>query len=193
MIAITSQATWFVARGSGAVCLILLTISLVLGIPTMLSWGTPRVTRLVVQLLHRNVSLLILVFLVIHVLSSVLDSFVDIRLADAIVPFGASYRPIWLGLGAIAADLLLAVIITSVVRRHLSYRTWKLVHWSAYACWPIAVIHGLGTGSDRRFGWMLAIDAVCTAAVVAAVAWRLAARPRPDPAAAPAVLVRTSR
>jgi predicted ferric reductase len=193
MIAINSQATWFVARGSGAVCLIMLTISLVLGIPTLLSWGTPRVTRLVVQLLHRNVSLLILVFLGVHVLSSVLDSFVDIRLADAVVPFRGKYRPIWLGLGAIAADILLAVIVTSVVRRHLSYRNWKFVHWGAYACWPIAVVHGLGTGSDRRFGWMLAIDAGCTAAVIVAIAWRLTARPRPGPATTPAVLVRTSR
>ena len=177
LIAFTSQATWFVARGSGAVCLVLLTISLVLGIPTLLSWGVPRLPRLVVQLLHRNVSLLILVFLAVHVMSSVFDSFVDIRLVDAVVPFGGRYRPIWLGLGAIATDVLLALIVSSLLRRHISFRAWKLVHWSAYACWPIAVVHGLGTGSDSRFGWMLALDAACTAAVIVAVAWRLAVRP----------------
>ena len=180
MIALSTQATWYIARGSGAVCLVLLTVSLVLGIPTLLSWGTPRVSRLIVQLLHRNVSLLILVFLAVHVMASVLDSFVSIRLIDAVVPFAGSYRPIWLGLGAVAFDLLLALIVTSVVRSHISYRTWKFVHWGAYACWPIAVVHGLGTGSDSRFGWMLALDAVCTAAVIAAIAWRLAVRPHRD-------------
>jgi predicted ferric reductase len=132
---------------------------------------------MIVQLLHRNVSLLILVFVVIHVLASVLDSFVSIRLLDAVVPFASDYRPIWLGLGAVTFDLLLAVIVTSLVRTHISYRTWKLVHWAAYACWPIAVVHALGTGSDSRFGWMLVLDAVCAAAVIAAIAWRLAVRP----------------
>lgn len=180
MIAVTSQVTWFVARGSGAVSLVLLTISLVLGIPTLLSWGTRRTPRLVVQLLHRNVSLLIIVFLTVHVLASVLDDFVHIGVADAFVPFGGSYRPIWLGLGAIAADLLLALIVTSLLRHHIRLRAWKLVHWTAYACWPIAMVHGLGTGSDARFGWMLVIDAVCAAAVIAAVAWRLAVRPSRD-------------
>jgi sulfoxide reductase heme-binding subunit YedZ len=179
--ALTSQVTWYLARGSGAVALVLLTLSFVLGIPTLLSWGTPRVPRLVVQLLHRNVSLLILVFLAIHVVVSVLDSFVTIRWIDAVVPFVGSYRPIWLGLGAVAVDLLLAMILTSLLRPHISYRAWKLVHWTAYACWPIALVHALGTGSDTRFGWMLALDLVCIAAVLAAVAWRLVARPHPAP------------
>ncbi|MCU1503751.1 MAG: ferric reductase [Ilumatobacteraceae bacterium] len=180
MIALTSQVTWFVARGSGAVCLVLLTISLVLGIPTLLSWGTPRVPRMVVQLLHRNVSLLILVFLAVHVLASVLDTFVSIRLLEAVLPFVGTYRPLWLGLGAVATDLLLALVVTSLLRRYIGVRTWKLVHWTAYACWPIAVIHGLGTGSDTHFGWMLGLDAACAAAVLAAVGWRFAVRARRD-------------
>lgn len=174
MIGFSSQVTWYAARGSGAVSLLLLTISLVLGIPTLLSWGTPRTPRLVVQLLHRNVSLLIMVFLAVHVASSVLDDFVHIRLVDAFVPFVGSYRPFWLGLGAVAMDLLLALVVTSLLRRHIGVRAWRLVHWSAYACWPIGMLHGLETGSDSRFGWMLALDALCTAAVLAAVAWRLA-------------------
>ncbi len=174
MIAFSSQVTWYAARGSGVVALLLLTISLVLGIPTLLSWGTPRTPRLVVQLLHRNVSLLIVVFLAIHIASSVLDDFVHIRLVEAFVPFIGSYRPFWLGLGAVAMDLLLALIITSLLRRYIGVRAWRLVHWAAYACWPIGMLHGLKIGTDSRFGWMLAIDALCAAAVLAAVAWRLA-------------------
>ncbi len=177
MTAALSQLPWFVARGSGAVTLVLLTVSLVLGIPTLLSWGTPRAPRLIVQLLHRNVSLLVVVFLAVHVLSSVVDDYVHISITDAFVPFAGSYRPIWLGLGAIAADVLLALTVTSVLRRHIGLRTWKLVHLAAYACWPIAMLHGLGTGSDTRSWWMLGIDAVCAAAVTIAIVCRLAARP----------------
>ena len=175
------QATWYLSRGSGAVSLVLLTVSFVLGIPTLLSWGTPRVPRLVVQLMHRNVSLLVIVFLLIHIATSVLDSFVSISWIDALVPFGGTYRPIWLGLGALAADCLIAVIVTSLLRPRVSFALWKRVHWLAYACWPIAIVHGLGTGTDTRYGWMQLLDAVCAVLVLGSIAWRLAVRPMQDP------------
>ena len=175
------QATWYLSRGTGAVSLVLLTISFALGIPTLLSWGTPRVPRLVVQLMHRNVSLLVVAFLAIHVATSVLDSFVSISWVDALVPFGGTYRPVWLGLGALAADCLIAVIVTSMLRTRISYLMWKRVHWLAYACWPIAVVHGLGTGTDTRYVWMQLLDATCAAIVLGSIAWRLAVKPMQDP------------
>ena len=89
------------------------------------------------------------------------------------MPFAGVYRPLWLGLGALACDGLLAVIVTSLVRRRLGLRAWRAVHWVAYACWPVAAVHGLGTGSDAKASWMLALTAACAAAVLAAVAWRL--------------------
>lgn len=176
-----SQATWYLSRGSGAVSLVLLTFSFVLGIPTLLSWGIPRAPRLVVQLMHRNISLLVLVFLAVHIATSVLDSFVSISVADAFVPFGGTYRPLWLGLGALAMDFVIAVIVTSLLRPRVSYVWWKRVHWLAYACWPIAVVHGLGTGTDTRYGWMQILVGACAAVVLASIAWRLAARPLQDP------------
>lgn len=176
-----SQLTWFLSRGSGAVSLVLLTISFALGIPTLLSWGSPRVPRLVVQLMHRNVSLLVVVFLAIHVVTTVLDSFVSISLVDAVVPFGGSYRPIWLGLGALAFDCILAVVITSLLRSRLSYLAWKRFHWLSYACWPIALVHGLGTGTDTRYRWMQVLDGACVAIVLGSIIARLAVRPQQDP------------
>ena len=159
MIAFTSPVTWYVARATGTVSLLLLTITLVLGVPTLLSWGATAVPRMVVQLLHRNVSLLVVVFLTIHVASSVLDQFVHIDLIDAFVPFIGVYHPLWLGLGAVAIDLLAALIITSLLRRRIGVRAWRTVHWTAYACWPIAMIHGLGMGTDSGQRWMLGLDA----------------------------------
>lgn len=167
---IAGQLTWYVTRGSGAVALLLLTVALVLGVPTA-SRGR---ARLIVQLLHRNASLLAVAFVAVHVATTVADSYVDIHLADAFVPFLADYRPLWLGLGAVATDVMLAVIVTSAFRSHLRYRTWRAVHLSAYACWPIAFVHGLQTGSDTGFGWMRWIDVACAAAVLGAAGWRLA-------------------
>lgn len=163
-------AYWYLARATGIVALVLLTASVVLGI-----LGPLRVTiserwpRFAIDTLHRDVSLLVIVVLVIHIVTSVLDGFAPIRLIDAVVPFISAYRPLWMGLGALAFDLLLALIITSLMRRRLGYRSWRAIHWLAYASWPVAVLHGLGTGSDTKASWNLALTAICLLAVLAAV------------------------
>ena len=166
------SAYWYLTRSTGTVALVLLTISVALGVLDVERFSTPRLPRFAVDGAHRSVSLLSVVFLVIHILTASLDSFAPIPLVDAIIPFVGTYRPFWLGLGAASSDLLLAVAITSVVRQRLGYRSWRAIHWLAYACWPIAVLHGLGTGSDIKFGWMLAVNAACVAVVVAAVCAR---------------------
>jgi len=170
---IASQLTWFVTRGSGAVALLMLTATFVLGIPTVLSSGSRYAPRLIVQQLHRNISLVMVVFLAVHIATSVLDSFVDIRWIDAVVPFVSHYQPVWLGLGAIAVDILLAVIVTSLVRTRLSYGAWRTVHLAAYACWPIAFVHGLAIGTDTGQNWSIWLSVICAGAVVFATSWRL--------------------
>jgi len=77
------------------------------------------------------------------------------------------YHPFWLGLGAAAFGLLLALLATSLLRTRISPRLWRAVHWAAYACWPIALVRGFGIGAgDTRSGWGLA-------AAVGAVLWRV--------------------
>ncbi|HEY4333892.1 MAG TPA: ferric reductase-like transmembrane domain-containing protein [Ilumatobacteraceae bacterium] len=177
MTALTqSLALWYFTRGTGAMSLLLLTVAFVSGTPTLLSWGAEHLPRLVVQLFHRNVSLLVMVFIGLHVATTVVDGFAPIGWLDAIVPFRSGYRPIWLGLGAVAVDLLVAVIITSLWRVRIGYATWRYVHMLTYLLWPIALVHALGTGSDTRARWMWVLDGVCAVAVLASVLWRLTAR-----------------
>ena len=176
-IAATSpSAYWFITRGSGLVTLILLTLSVALGVANVQRLQTARVPRFVINAVHRNASLLAVVFLAIHIVTVLLDGYVHIRLIDAVVPFGAGYRPLWVGLGAIALDLMLAVVVTSLLRRHIGYRGWRATHWLAYACWPVALLHGLGTGSDAGTTWMQVVTGVCVAIVAAAVLSRLSER-----------------
>jgi predicted ferric reductase len=167
--AASTKALWYLSRGSGVVSLVLLTVSTVLGVTTAMRWATARWPRFIVEGLHKNASLLSVVFLAIHIATAVLDGYVPIRWIDAVVPFAGQYKPFWLGLGAVVFDLLLAVIVTSLLRVRVGYRVWRAVHWAAYACWPIAVVHGLGTGSDSGQRWMQIIDIVAIAAVAAAV------------------------
>lgn len=165
--------TWYVARATGVVTLGFLTASVLLGILTSFRWSSPTWPRFVVELVHRNVSLLVLVFLAIHVVTVVADSFAPIRWIDVVIPFVSAYRPFWLGLGAVAFDLLIALVVTSLLRHRIGFTIWRFVHWLAYACWPVAVLHGLGTGSDTRTGLVLAFTAACVVAVLVAAGLRV--------------------
>jgi sulfoxide reductase heme-binding subunit YedZ len=171
---LSPSAYWYLARGTGAVALVLLTGSVVLGILGSVRFVAPRWPRFAIDTVHRDVSLLVLVVLAIHIVTSVLDGFAPIALLDGVVPFVTPYRPLWMGLGTLAFDLLLAIVITSLVRRRLGYRAGRAIHWLAYASWPVAVLHGLGTGSDVKQWWMLGLTAACIVAVLVAVWTRIA-------------------
>lgn len=163
---------WYLTRSTGAVALLLLSVAVALGVADVRRFKTPSWPRFVVDALHRNVSLLALVFLLVHILTAVLDSFASISLMATVIPFVGSYRPFWLGLGAVAFDLLLAVILTSLLRGRVGQRAWRATHWLVYACWPIALLHTLGTGSDVKTTWLLALSLVCLALVLTAVLTR---------------------
>lgn len=174
MLAVDSngRALWYLTRGSGAVALVLLTASLVLGVLEVRRVETRGWPRHVLDAIHRYASLLAVVFLVVHILTSVLDGFGSITLLDAVIPFAGTYRPLWLGFGAIAFDLMIAVTVTSLLRQRIGYRTWRAVHWVAYGSWPVAMLHSIGTGSDIKQGWMLLLGGVCLLAAVVAIAIR---------------------
>jgi DMSO/TMAO reductase YedYZ heme-binding membrane subunit len=163
---------WYLTRASGTVALILLSASMVIGIAAIARLRGPGVPRFIVDGIHRTASLLAVAFLAVHIVTAVLDSFASISLLDAVIPFAGSYRPLWLGLGAVAFDLMLAVAITSLVRDRMGHATWRGVHWLAYAAWPVAVVHGFGTGSDVHQSWLQAINVACILAVLAAVVGR---------------------
>jgi predicted ferric reductase len=179
----SSTAYWYLTRATGVVSLLLLTLVVALGVADVSRISSPYWPRFLTDGVHRRASMLAVVFLVIHIITSVLDTYAPISLLDAIIPFHSTYRPIWLGLGAAAFDLLLAVLITSLVKARVGVRNWRLIHWLAYACWPLAVVHGLGTGSDVRRSWMLLLDVVCVAVVLGAVWLRVRMAEYPTTAA----------
>ena len=182
---------WYVTRGSGTVALLLLTASVLLGVANTTRWKSNRWPRFLVYGLHRNVTLLAVAFTGIHVVTTVVDSFAPIGVLDAFVPFLSPYRPFWLGLGAVAFDFLLALVITSFLRRRIGTRAWKAVHWLAYASWPVAMLHSWGTGTDARQGWLLFLGVACGVTVLAAVIWRLTSSANAEPAVRAGALLAT--
>ncbi len=175
MIATTSTPAfvWYLMRGSGLVALVLLSVTVALGVVGVKRWGSTRWPRVVTAGLHRNVSLLAVCFLGVHIATALIDSWIGLRWFGVVIPFQSTYRPIWVGMGALALDLLVAVIATSLLRRHIGLRTWRLVHWATWVLWPMALVHALGSGTDIGSGWGLGIDLTCVAMVLAAVVWRV--------------------
>jgi sulfoxide reductase heme-binding subunit YedZ len=156
--------------------LLLLTAAVVLGVAGPLR-ARPRV---LLAGLHRSIPLLAIAFVTAHVLTTVADGYAPIGVKDAILPFLSPYRPVWLGLGTVAFDLLLALVATSLLRARIGLRGWRAVHWLAYLSWPVAAMHGLGTGTDAKAGWFVLLTVVCTLAVAGAVVLRLLLTPGLD-------------
>ena len=148
-----AKTLWYLTRGTGVVALLLLTASVLLGVSSALRWRGQRWPRFAVGDLHRNLTLLSIVFVALHVATTIADGFAPIGLKDAVRPVHVALPPVWLGLGTVAFDLLLALVATSLLRARLGPRLWRAFHWLAYASWPIAIVHSFGTGSDARFGW----------------------------------------
>lgn len=169
-------ALWVIGRGFGVTAVLLLTLTVLLGIVSRGGRPLPGLPRFAVQLVHRDVALAATVFVAVHVGSLLLDTEAELRLLDTVVPFVGADRWFWLGLGTLAVDLLVVLVVTALLRRVIGPRAFRAVHWAAYAMWPIALAHAVGTGTDGTSAWFLVLAGVCTAAVVGAVVWRCTAR-----------------
>ena len=169
----SSTSLWYATRATGLVSLILFTATMVLGITTTTRSRSRNWPGFAHQELHRRVSMMAVVLLGVHVLTSVLDTYVNIGWVAVVVPFASSYGRFWVGVGAIALDLMIAVFVTSLLRARLRAGTWRAVHWLAYLSWPVALAHAFGMGTDAGEHWVIALGAACVAAVGAALAWRL--------------------
>jgi sulfoxide reductase heme-binding subunit YedZ len=172
----SSSVLWYTARGTGVTTLVLLTLVVALGIGSRSGRELFGLPRFAVAAVHRNAALLSVVLLGIHITTLLLDSKAGLHVTDLVVPFMASYRPFWQGLGTLALELILALVVTGLLRNRMAERVFRAVHWLAYLCWPVALAHGLGTGTDNGTLWMLGISGLCIALVVSAVGWRLAPR-----------------
>jgi methionine sulfoxide reductase heme-binding subunit len=178
-----ATALWYASRATGVVTMLLLTAVLLLGILVNRQGRLSGLPGFAVTGLHRNLSLLAVAFLAIHVVTAIADPYVTIGLAAAVLPFASAYKPFWLGIGAMSLDLIAALIVTSLARARMSRRAWRGIHWLAYAAWPLAVVHSLGSSSDARSGFVLGVLAGCVLATVAALAWRMSRAAREIPRA----------
>ncbi len=171
-----SELLWAAGRASGLIALLLFTVTVLLGILTRSGRPLPGLPRFSVSLIHRNVSLLACVFLVLHVGTLMFDSYARLSLLDVVVPFAGSFKPFWQGLGTVALDLVVAIVATGLLRRRIGQRAFRFVHWFTYAMWPIALLHAIGNGTNGTSRWFLLLSATSAAIVAGAVIWMLSSR-----------------
>jgi len=180
---ITGTAFWFASRATGVISLILFSIVAILGILVNRQGRLPRLPRFAVTGLHRNLSLLTVAFLGLHIVTAIVDGYAHIPWLSTVVPFTSGYERFWIGLGTVAVDLFAALIITSLLRDRLRASIWRAIHWLAYVAYPVVVIHSFGAYKDLRSGWLLALTMATVFAVVTAIGYRvldaLSAIPRP--------------
>lgn len=181
---------WFLNRGTGISLILVLSCSVALGVLSLRGRaagdGGARVPRFVTQALHRNLALGSVLLLLAHIGTAVLDSYVDIRWWDALLPWGAAYEPLWLAAGTLSFDLMLAIVATSALRGRIGIRAWRAVHLTAWVAWILGVLHGvmIGTdlsGPDGWRTWSVAPTLLGVGIVAAAALHRLLARPGSAP------------
>src|SRR5258706_1300517 len=143
-----NELLWYTGRGSGTVALILLQVVLVVGMVGRSGRPLPGLPGFAVADVHRNASLIALGLVFVHLIVLYLDEVAHLRLFDLIIPFDYPYRPFWVGLGVIGTELMLVVTVTSLLRRRIGARAWRLVHWLSYAMWPVSWLHSWYSGTD---------------------------------------------
>lgn len=179
MHVISSPVTWYVARAGGVIAYVLVTLSVVAGITLAGRVRVPGLPRFAVEDVHRFLGLLAGTFVTVHVVGIALDATVPFSLSHLFVPFTASFRPLWTGLGIVAMELLVALAITNRLRSRLPYRLWRALHAGAFLIWAAATAHGLMSGTDRDQRWLLAVYAAAAVAVVGSLSLRLGGDARP--------------
>jgi len=168
----SSPIDWYAARAAGITAYLLLSGVVLVGLTMASKKPLARWPRFAVEDVHRFGGLLVGAFVAIHVVTIAVDSWLPFTLGSLVVPFVSRYRPLWVGLGVAAAELLLALAVTNHYRRRLPYRFWRRAHYLNFAIWSAATVHGMASGTDRSAPWTLALYAAAGGAVAAAAVWR---------------------
>lgn len=177
MIALTSPYIWYTSRTTGVVSLVFLTLVCVFGILVSTRVGGRRIGRFEINELHRSISMTAMIFVGIHVVTTVVDTYVPIGWISSVVPMTSLYKRLPVAIGTVAFDLMLAVWMSSLVKERMSFSSWRFLHWGAYLAFVTAALHAYTVGTDAHAHWCLYTLYACGGLIAVAATWRVFARP----------------
>jgi DMSO/TMAO reductase YedYZ heme-binding membrane subunit len=164
---------WYVARSSGLVAWGLASASVLWGLflSTRVLGNRPRANWLLD--LHRFLGGLTVAFIAVHLVGLMLDPFVNFGFSQVLIPFASTWNPLAVAWGVVAMYLLVAVEVSSLMRRRLPKRWWRSIHMAGYGVFVLGTIHLLTAGTDRHSPMLLWTVAITTGAVASMTLYRI--------------------
>lgn len=170
---VASATAWYTARAGGMLAYVLLSASVAVGLLLSGRARLQRWPRFALEDVHRFLGILAGTFIVVHGGVLLLDHVVPFSLAQLLVPGASSYRPLWVALGVVSAELLAALAVTNHYRKRLRHDLWRRLHMLNFAVWGLALLHGLTAGTDASTVWALLLYAGSAWLVVALLVHRI--------------------
>lgn len=170
---LAGETVWIIARSTGVASLVALSLSFLTGMalrPKTLTWLS---TNRAVSELHSYSTALWLPLGLAHVVAILIDPYAGVGLADLIIPFRLSYGAFAIGLGTISLQLLAVVIAAALLRSRLSRGRWLAFHRLSYIAFAAAFLHGVLSGTDLAYPWLMGV-AWLLAAILAIAGMRRA-------------------
>ena len=163
---------WYLARAAGLSAYLMLFLNVVFG----LAVHTKVMDRIYARWrsldLHQFTTLLALGLLSIHALALLGDQYIGFSVPEILVPLLSPYRPVWTAIGVIGGYLLVLVAASSYLRKHISYGTWRSLHYISFGAYVLALAHGILAGTDTSQPWAEALYWSTGLIVVALMVWR---------------------
>jgi predicted ferric reductase len=145
---------WHLSRSMAFVAFGLLWLSIVFGLLISSKLSSLWPGGLTAFELHQHTGLLGLAFALFHGLILLGDHYMGYTLVQILVPFtSTNYRPQSVGLGQVGLYLMMLVGLSVYVRQWIGKRMWRLIHFLSFMLFGLALIHGLGSGTDSSAVW----------------------------------------
>lgn len=170
-----SPTLWYITRAAAVSAYLLLTLTVALGMLRSLARDLSIRVGWVLDEIHQFVALLAGAFVLLHLTTLAFDPYITFSAANLIIPFAQPYRPFATDLGVLALYTLVVVLVSSWLRRRMSYRVWRGVHYTSFATFFLVTLHGLLAGADANQPWMHAVYIGSAAAVVFLIFFRILA------------------
>jgi sulfoxide reductase heme-binding subunit YedZ len=170
---VTDHTFWFLTRASGLLAYVLLFGALSLGLSMTGDLLEGRVRRYRVYDLHRFLSLLALAVLLFHALIVLPDDYIGFSLAELLLPFASPYEPLYMGLGALSLYITALIVASFYAIHRIGYRTWRLLHYTTGLAFVLALVHGIGAGTDTAAAWVRYLYAGTGVVAFNLAVWRL--------------------
>ena len=157
MVDPTHQVFWFASRAFGIVAMLLLGVSVAVGLA--MSGRLAHRPGLPAKLkhFHESATLVTLGLIVAHGGLLLFDSYLRPGLAGITLPFALSYRPLFTGVGIIAGWLAAILGLSFYARKRIGVKTWRFMHRFTIVVYLLALVHVIGSGTDARSPWMMAL------------------------------------